>query len=649
MENQTQAAGYFEEEVDLAQYWAVINRHKWSILTLAILVTLLAGLIVYSMTPVYQATARLLIEPQQPKLPSVEELYGLAGKDKQYYRTQMELLKSRRLAEKVIGELKLDSNPEFVPDETNKGALAALRGYLRLSEAGRNDAHKLDGVVAAFRRRLKVSLLKDTQLITVSFESESPELAARVANTLAQAYIDDQLSSRANMTRRATKWMEQRLRVLKQKLKESAERLQAYKEANGLIDVKGVNTLTAHELDELTKQYVRAQGKYSELSKHYGPKHPKLIAALAEVKSAQRALERGKLNIQRISRKGVRLKELQRQVESNQRLYDTFLSSLKEASQAMDLKSANARISDPAVAPLKPIRPKKGLILILTFLTSIVMGILLAFLHEAMDKTFKSPEEIEEKLGQPVLGVLPFIKANRKDRKSQMMAMTDAKQSSFAEAMRTIRTGLLLSGLDNPHKVILVTSSIPGEGKTVVSTNLAIAMAQMEKVLLLGADLRRPSLSKSLGLDEEAGLSNVVAGTSELKSCIRHLEDINVDILPCGQIPPNPLELLSSERFARLLDALEEHYDRIVIDSPPVQAVSDALVLARHARAVVYVIEADATHEKIVLGGIKRLTRQDIPFAGIVLNKLNVAKAAKSGYDYSGYYDHYGYSHSDKA
>ena len=642
MENSKQ---FNEEEIDLSQYWKVVNRRKWSIFGLASLITLLTILIVYSMTPFYKATSTLLIEPQQAKLPSIEDLYGLAGKDKQYYLTQLELLKSRKLAEVVIAQLQLDREPEFLPKEGGFNPVASLKNWLGLNESADAEDHTLDLVVNAFQERLTAALVKGTQMITLSFESESPKLAAAIANALANSYIEDQLSSRIDMTRQASSWMEQRLKVLKQNLEGSEQGLQAYMQRHNLVDVKGVSTLTAQELDELTSQLVAARSKYSELSKRYGAKHPKMISARSEVQSAEKELARGKSKIQNIGRKEVKLRELQRQVNSNRQLYDTFLSRFKEANQAVDLQASNARISDPAVAPLAPFKPKKSLIVALAFFASLMLGVLLAFLFEALDKTFKGTQDIEDKLGQPILGVLPLIKANRKDRKTHIFAMLDEKETAFAEAMRTIRTGLVLSSLDNPHKVILVTSSIPGEGKTSVSTNLATAMAKMERVLLIGADLRRPSLSKALGLpSNELGLTNIVAGTSELADCIHHIDEANIDVLPCGQLPPNPLELLSSDRFAKILEGLEEQYDRIVIDSPPVQAVSDSLVLSKYAKAVVYVVEADSTHENVVKNGVKRLLQHDAPIAGIILNKFDSEKSAKYGYEYGGYYDHYGYS-----
>ena len=649
-----------EEEIDLSHYWGVISRRKWSILVLSALTTLLAALVVYSMTPYYKATATLLIEPQQSKLQSIEDLFGMNGSTYEYYYTQLELVKSRKLAEKVVRQLNLVEEPEFVGlKESVKdslkdplGPIKKFKQWLSLvdehKEAPPSEDRTFDMVVTALQSRLTAELVKDTQLITLTFVSESPKLAADMANALANAYIDDRLSSRVEMTEDATQWMEQRLKVLRKNLQDAEKALQSYKEQEGLVDVKGVSTLTAQELDELTSQLVRAKAKYSDLSKTYGPKHPKLIAAREEVRAAQRELVKSKGKLQDIGRKEVRLRELQRQVESSRQLYDTFLTRQKETSQSVNLKDPNARISDLAIAPLAPFKPKKKLIVMLAFFTSLMLGILLAFLNEALDKTFRNLSDVENKLRQPILGLLPLFKADKKTRQEQVFVVLDEKEPTYAEAMRTIRTGLVLSSLDNPHKVILVTSSIPGEGKSTASTNLAAMMGKLEKVLLIGADLRRPTLAKELGFKGgQLGLTNIVAGTSEISECIHRVERAGFDFLPCGQVPPNPLELLSSERFASMLATLEKEYDRIVIDSPPVQAVSDALVLSRYAKAVVYIVAADSTHEDVAKNGIKRLLQYDAPLAGIVLNKFDTEKSAKYGYDYSGYFDHYGYQGGD--
>jgi len=644
------------QEMDISHYWKIITRYKWSILTLALLSALLVGLLVFSMTPMYKATSKLLIESQQLKLSSIEELYGANGQNQQYLQTQYEIIQSRRIAGMVVDRIYPQlSQQQAAIDSDSEMAVAAeeeqgwLSGLFEMADDAQQPSRTdmLEIRKQQLLQALSVKPVMRTQIVDISFVSDDPQLAAKTANAFATAYIEDQLESRLEMTRQGTNWLFDRLNVLKVSLQKSEQSLQLYMDSQKLVNVKGVSTLAGEGLKGASERVVAARSEFSQIQKRYGSKHPKYIQARSELSAAEYALSSGKAEIRTIGRKEVKLRELQRQVESDRQLYDTFLKRMKESSQAVDYKKANARILDHALVPKFPFKPNKKRFIILAFVGGLFLGILLAFLNETLNRTIKSSEDVETKLGQANLGLLPLMKADKKGADSPAFPILDSRYTGFAESIRTIRTGLVLSGLDNPHKIILVTSSVPGEGKTTVSTNLAVAMAQMEKTLLIGADMRRPSLTRACGLAPDLpGLSEVVAGEINFKESIQINEETGLHILHGGMIPPNPLELLSSERFGSVIEVLEKYYDRIVIDSPPVQAVSDALVLSKYAKAVVYVVEADKTHEQIVKNGLKRLMQYNAPLAGIVLNKVDVAKAEKYGYEYGGYYDHYGYSDS---
>ncbi len=246
------------------------------------------------------------------------------------------------------------------------------------------------------------------------------------------------------------------------------------------------------------------------------------------------------------------------------------------------------------------------------------------------------PQDVEEKLGTVLLGVLPRIKNSKSKQKVEFMVLQDDK-SPFAESIRTIRTGIMLSGLDNPHKVLLVTSSVPSEGKSTFAMNQALALGQLKKTLLIDADLRRPSIGKNLGLSVKTpGLTELVAGEKPFNECVQRVEGLSVDILLSGMIPPNPLELLSSKHFKDTLSQLEQEYEQIVIDTAPAHAVSDALVLSSYAKALVYVIKADSTPHQVALAGLRRLQQAKAPVLGVILNQFEPVKSSK-------YYGKYGY------
>ncbi|HEY6609824.1 MAG TPA: polysaccharide biosynthesis tyrosine autokinase [Pseudomonas sp.] len=414
----------------------------------------------------------------------------------------------------------------------------------------------------------------------------------------------------------------------------------------------------------------KARAKVDELSKRYGARHPAMEAARSDLSAAsgslrgqveqivagiernyqlavanenslQASFNANKSQIQDISRKEFKLRELQREVDGNRALYDTFMTRLKETAATSDLESANARVVDQAVVPTLPIKPKKSLIVALAGILALMAGVGITLLLEMLNNTFKGTEEIESKLNLPVLGILPLIKNKQRDQVAHLF--TSNEDRSFSESIRTIRTGVVLSGMDDPHKILVVTSSIPGEGKSTVAANLACALGQMEKVLLIDADMRRPTMAKNFGFPVGTpGLANLIAGTAKLEECVKHIEGI--DMLSAGAVPPNPLELLSSARFEKVIEFLRSKYDRIVIDSPPTQAVSDALVLGTMANALIYVVKSEATPIPLVQKGIGQLLQSNAPVTGVVLNQVDIKKAQKQGYSYGGYYDYYGYS-----
>ncbi|WP_417778253.1 GumC family protein [Stutzerimonas xanthomarina] len=428
-------------------------------------------------------------------------------------------------------------------------------------------------------------------------------------------------------------------------------------------------------IQQFKAEQAKAQAKVEELSKRYGPGHPAMAAArsdlsaasgslrgqveqivagiernyqlaLANENSLQASFNSNKSKIQDISRKEFQLRELQREVDGNRALYDTFMTRLKETAATSDMDSANARVVDKAVVPNEPIKPKKSLIVAIAALLALFVGVGLTLLLDALSNTFKSTEEVEGRLNIPVFGILPMIKQG--ERSDMARLFSSDKDKSFSESIRTIRTGVVLSGIDNPHKVMVITSSIPGEGKSTVSVNLAFALGQMERVLLIDADLRRPTLAKSFDFPVGTpGLANLIAGNAKLDECIKTVDGL--DMVGAGTVPPNPLELLSSQRFAKAIEVLKTKYDRIIIDSPPTQAVSDAIILSTLADSLIYVIKSDSTHIPLVEKGVGQLLQNNAPVKGIVLNRVDIKKAQKYGYSYGGYYDYYGYSNTKPA
>ncbi|HET9643246.1 MAG TPA: polysaccharide biosynthesis tyrosine autokinase [Burkholderiaceae bacterium] len=713
--------------LDIVEYWNAIAKRRWSILALTILVAILATLIVQSIRPSYRGTATLLIEQGKTKVVSIEEIYNQGMTSREYFQTQVEILKSDDLARKTVEKLKLTTHPDFDPRQAQPGLFSRVTTlFSEPKPLTEEDILKI--VVAKFKGGVQIQLVRNSQLAQISFTAYDKELSAKVPNAMAEIFIESDLEARMAMTQKASEWLRDRLGELRTKVDASEKALQDYRDRERIVDTKGLALSGAgRQLEELTKGLVEARAKradaeaaYSQVqqirsgksqasyemvpavlrhplvqklkevegdaerklgdaAKRYGPEHPKMIQAKAELEAArentrrqievvvqgiakeyevakaneasvERALGQSKADIQGINRKEFQLGILEREVSQNRHLYDMFVGRLKETSVGGDLQTTIARLVDPATVPAGPIAPKKAQIVGVTAALALVVAAMLALLLDRLNNTINSTGDVESRLGVPALGVLQKVKGfTRKGFLSELAFFNDS-QSTFAEAVRTVRTSVLMSALDEAHKVVLVTSSVPEEGKTTVAFNLACALGQVKKVLLVDGDLRRPKIARLVGRKGSLpGLADFVAGQAQASECVFFEERAGIHILPAGTVPPNPLDLLSSHRFQEVLAKLKEGFDIVIIDSAPLQLVSDALVLSQFASSLVYVVKADSTPYQVAQNGLKKLRRVNAPILGVVLNQLDLERAEKYYGEYSGYksykgYKKYGYS-----
>ena len=725
----SEAAGASTREpLDLLEYWRAISKRRWSILGLTVLVAILTTLIVFAMRPTYRGSATLLIEQAKNKVVSIEEVYNQGFTNREYFQTQVEILRSEELARKVVKKLDLTKHPDYDPRQEAGRRRIWLPTDLLRSDAPATEDDILKAVVRDFRNNLQVQLVRNSQLAQISFIAYDKELAAAVPNTLAEIFVESDLDSRVAMTQKATSWLRDRMGELRGKVEAAEKSLQEFRDRERIVDAKGVSLSGAgKQLEELTRGLVEARQKRAEAesaynlvqqvragraqasfdtiphvlrhplvqrfkeqeaeaerklgdaAKRYGPEHPKMIQARAEVDTAkestrrqievvvsgiareyevaraneaaiERALGQSKNDIQSINRKEFQLGVLEREVLQNRNLYDMFVNRLKETSAAGDLQSTVARLVDPATVPGQTHAPRKGQLIVVATLLALLISAILAMIIDRLNNTVNSTSDVEQRLGVPVLGVLQKIKGFLKKGFVSELAFFKDSQSTFAESVRTVRTSVLMSALDHQHKVVVVTSSVPEEGKTTLSFNLACALGQVKKVLLVDGDMRRPKIGKLAGRDGRApGLADLVAGQAQVSQCVFFHESSGIHILPAGTPPPNPLELLSSKRFEDVIGKLKEAFDIVVIDSAPLQLVSDSLVLSQHASSLIYVVKADATPYQVAQNGLKRLRRANAPLLGVVLNQLDLEKAEKYYGEYSGYssyrgYKKYGYS-----
>ena len=420
---------------------------------------------------------------------------------------------------------------------------------------------------------------------------------------------------------------------------------------------------------------VEAERKLADASKRYGPEHPRMVSAQADHKTAQDAARRqistlvqsvakeyesakaaeaaleqaharSRSEAQIFNRAEFSLARLERDVESNRRLYEAFIQRSKEV-RTGDMRQAIARVVDPALTPKAPSGPNIRNIIALAMFGALLFAMAIALLLERLDNKLRTSDELESRLDVKAIGVLPRMKASASTPLERIVL--DDNANTFSEAIRTVRSVVQLSTLDTPHKTVLVTSTVPAEGKTTVACNLALAFSQVKKTLLIEADMRRPGIRRLLGMElSHAGLSEFVSGDMGIEQCIFPVNGSTLSVLHSGTVPLNPLEMLSSQRFADAMRSLQETFEVIVVDSPPTQLVSDAMVLSRFATAVLFVVRADRTPYTLARRSILRMHRINAPVLGAVLNQFDVEKALKYHHDYSGleahYYRGYGYT-----
>lgn len=402
------------------------------------------------------------------------------------------------------------------------------------------------------------------------------------------------------------------------------------------------------------------QSQQAQLADKYGDRHPEMIKVRTAVQSTEAKLQieiqkivdsvrsefesaraqemtlGGALNSQKVealslNRKGIEYSVLSREAESNRQVYQSLLQRTKETGISGDFKASNIRVIDQAEVPKAPFLPRKQRDISLAALTGLLLSLGLVFFFEYLDNRIKSPQELRATLNVPFLGMVPVVAGD------QQALITEGVPPNFAEAIRSIRTNVLFSSAEEGAHVVVVTSAGPGEGKSVVSSNLAVSLAQAgQRVLLVDADMRRPRVHHIFDMAQEPGLSNLLVGDCKASEAVRKWSTVaGVCVLPAGMIPPNPAELLGSKRFEEYLQTLGGHFDWVIVDSPPVLAVADAAVVANGASGVIFVVGADQTTRAAAREAVHQLQSAHARVIGAVLNRVDLER---NPYYYSHYY-----------
>jgi capsular exopolysaccharide synthesis family protein len=718
-----------EREPHIRDYWRIVRKHQWLILTFLLTVVTVVTIATFKMKPVYEASARIEVDQETSNILPFQNTdpYGAYEDLDTYIETQAKVLLSETLALETIKSLGLASNPEF--GGTPGGSVSVPSIDSSQAPISR------PAILGNFIGSLSVKRVPNSRLLEITFSSTDPNLAARVLNAHLQTFIDYNFRSRYEATTQASKWLEQQLDDYRIRVEKSEDARLAYERANHIWEIDEKQDITSQKLGDLNKELTDAQAdrmrkeadyrlasagdidsvpavrdnqlvqdlvrKQTDLHQQlndalsqYGPNFPKVQRLQEQVKSMDQFVASQKqdvvkrleqdyrtavrreemitasLDLQKnatnqMGEKMVQYNILKRDADANKQLYDGLLEKLKEASISAGLHSSNIRVVDAAMQPSSPARPIPSRNILLAIVVGLVGGIGLAFVREYMDNTVKTPDDVEMLSHLPSLAVVPAFTAleGKRGRLSRLLksssnghedlrvelASFSMPQSQMSEAFRSLRTSLLLSQAGHPPQVILVTSALPREGKTTAAVNLAVTLAQLgDNTLLVDADLRKPGVSRTMGMSDNkyAGLSSHLAGVSALDSVIvPHPVIENLSILPTGPVPPNPADLLSSERLRQAIVELRRFYKFIVIDSPPIMAATDAVILSVLADGVLIVVRSgetpkDAfTRTRDLLGGVRSR------LLGVLLNAVD-SNAPDYYYSYRYYpYSYRGYSH----
>lgn len=692
-------------EVELRQIARTLWRGKVAVLFFATLTLLLGGIYAFVLAvPIYTSEAMVALESRQDQVVDIESVVtGLAG-DQATINTEVEVMRSRGLIEKVVRRLDLLEDPEFNenlrPDPAiDIGALvrAARETVLgpQPEPAPQTDRSEMEAVIDSVLLSVSVSNIRQSYVFKITVATESAEKSAELANTLAELYILEQLESKFEATEQATNWLTERVAQLQVQLEDAEATVKNFNAGVDLVSpeaLTGLNRQIKELRDRLRDIQQDRMAEDERLAALNAAKQAGDIATMAEaandptlnrvktllesenstldrstfddrfdqviarstleiaradaqITTLQSTIAEQEAQIERQSVDLVKLQQLQREADASRLIYEFFLGRLKETSVQEGIQRADSRILSRAVVPPAPSAPRIPLILALSLIFGLFVGAGLVILREFSQNTFRESSELEQRTGYPVIGQIPVVPARR--RKNVLQYLKDKPTSAAAEAIRNLRTSVLLSNIDNPPQVIMSTSSVPAEGKTTQSLALSQNLAGLGKrVLLIEGDIRKSVFGEYFEVEKKEGMLSVLSGQTSIEDAVVTVPDFGADVLlgERSRMAANAADIFSSERFGTFINELRAKYDYIVIDSPPVLAVPDARIIGQSVDAVLYTVKWDSTPHRQVSDGLKALELVNVQVAGLVLNQINARGMRKYGYadsytSYNAYYE----------
>lgn len=720
-ERNGRSGGGQEKTPEWIQAVAIVIKHWRLSAAFAAVVIVTVGLVTFSMKPVYEPSAQIEVDPPGESF----SLNGSSGAtDAEYLETQAQNLKSSKLALAVVRKLRLDQNPELVPDPQVRAASNDLAVVVPGGANGSQMTRAESAALGAVQGHLTAKRDSASRLITVSFSSHDPELSARVTNAVLEMFIQQAFEDRNESVSKSTQWLSKQLDDIRLRMEDSNRVLADYQKQIGVADLDDGKNTFAEQLGELSRQLTQVQAdriqmqallenvkrgspdslpevqnnpvvqqmsaklgdvkaQLSQAMVVYGSNHPTVkklqsqvtelesqlsaqkIAILSSINSSYAAAHaREQLMNSQIKGTTAQLNEmgrynaLKKEAQANTELYNTLYAKIKEAGIAAASRSSNLRVVDQARVLGSPTRPNRLLNMAVGILAGLLGGIAIAFLREHTDSRIFTLEDIKACTGTSNVAILPQVSDHTDHRFGASSAgalaegevvtkrsadeprfFLDAPSSPEAEALRALCTSMMLSNAENPPQVVLVVSSFPGEGKTTVAVNLAIAMARQGSTCIVDADLRRGHVASAFGLSGKLGLTDVLDGGIPLEHALIETTIPQLTAIPSHAGNVNAGQLVCSEAMRQVIRDLRQRFQFVIIDSAPLLPFADGQALSTIADGLVFVGRSGITTRDAVSRSLELLQQvRSAPIVQFVLNGTDVNSSEyqyyKLGYDY---------------
>ncbi len=703
-----------EERFNPVEIFFYVLRHRWLILSIIVAGLMVGVVITMTQTKMYRAKALLEIVPPSARV--IQDLQVVSETaDQRTYRTALEKLRGREMAQRVVHELALTEREKFLFPESGFSPIRLLKratgasSQKEFSEMGPEDRERR--AVDLVREGLTTRLLFGTSIIAISYSHSDKELARQVANQFASSYIAQRLDQTGEASKLAREFIGEQVEEVKNKLQAAEKSLVAYAKQQGIIiseeqsslisgQIKLINEALSEAIQErlLNERLVEQinagkatnleqvlsneaiqnnrsriaelRGQYQQKRRKFKPSYPEMLELAGQIQELNKLLQQDinavangiRLKLQGSNKKeedlrtklaelegqqakyqdkNIRYTILKREVDAYRSQYQSLISKLNELGVSSEIKSKSASVVQSAVTPDRPYSPRLALNLLLAFAASVLTAGGSVYVYELMNNTFSNPDQVETELKLPVLGVLPFVEDGKLKEES------DDPKSAFSEAYRTLRTSIHFSGIEGAPRSLLVTSTEPGEGKSSTSMKLAEEFGALGlRVAIIDADLRKPTMHRHAGLPNGLGLSNVLTNTVPVDQADKEVQIIrptpwaNVWLITAGTPPPNPANLLAAQKMGLFVEGCTKQFDLVIIDSPPVIGLADALLLSRLVEATLVVVSAHQVARSSSKNAVKRLRNAGAQVIGAALSKF---KMDRMEYNYTYRYMNTGY------